>query len=195
MDRALREFRVRGVKTNIPFLENMVNNPSFKPVTSPLRFWTSIRSYSVSRRAGTGRAPRFQHTEHRRDESVVRSSTTPTGRSAATPRRRSRGRACSRARRARRRSASRLRHDGHAARARARPAPRTALPSVAGAPSSAVRVVPRRERARSSRRQQRQPRHARRPGSPPPPRARRAGGRACARTVAGREEVRAARAA
>ncbi|HTT60934.1 MAG TPA: biotin carboxylase N-terminal domain-containing protein, partial [Bryobacteraceae bacterium] len=29
MDRALREFRVRGVKTNIPFLENVVNNPHF----------------------------------------------------------------------------------------------------------------------------------------------------------------------
>ncbi len=27
MDRALREFRIRGVKTNIPFLENVVNNP------------------------------------------------------------------------------------------------------------------------------------------------------------------------
>src|SRR5581483_1768945 len=27
MDRALREFRVRGVKTNIPFLENVVNHP------------------------------------------------------------------------------------------------------------------------------------------------------------------------
>ena len=30
MDRALREFRIRGVKTNIPFLENVVNNPSFQ---------------------------------------------------------------------------------------------------------------------------------------------------------------------
>jgi pyruvate carboxylase len=30
MDRALREFRVRGVKTNIPFLENVVNNPRFR---------------------------------------------------------------------------------------------------------------------------------------------------------------------
>ncbi|MDQ2776983.1 MAG: pyruvate carboxylase [Acidobacteriota bacterium] len=29
MDRALREFRIRGVKTNIPFLENVVNHPSF----------------------------------------------------------------------------------------------------------------------------------------------------------------------
>ncbi|HWE51539.1 MAG TPA: pyruvate carboxylase [Bryobacteraceae bacterium] len=30
MDRALREFRVRGVKTNIPFLENVVNHPNFR---------------------------------------------------------------------------------------------------------------------------------------------------------------------
>ena len=30
MDRALREFRVRGVKTNIPFLENVVNNQQFQ---------------------------------------------------------------------------------------------------------------------------------------------------------------------
>ncbi len=29
MDRALREFRVRGVKTNIPFLENLINHPTF----------------------------------------------------------------------------------------------------------------------------------------------------------------------
>jgi pyruvate carboxylase len=29
-DRALREFRVRGVKTNIPFLENVVNNADFR---------------------------------------------------------------------------------------------------------------------------------------------------------------------
>jgi pyruvate carboxylase len=37
MDRALREFRVRGVKTNIPFLENVVNDPTFQagqPTTS-----------------------------------------------------------------------------------------------------------------------------------------------------------------
>ncbi len=28
-DRALREFRIRGVKTNIPFLENLIRHPSF----------------------------------------------------------------------------------------------------------------------------------------------------------------------
>ncbi len=30
MDRALREFRIRGVKTNIPFLENLINNETFR---------------------------------------------------------------------------------------------------------------------------------------------------------------------
>ncbi|MBL8216509.1 MAG: pyruvate carboxylase [Bryobacterales bacterium] len=30
MDRALREFRIRGVKTNIPFLENVVNHEQFQ---------------------------------------------------------------------------------------------------------------------------------------------------------------------
>jgi pyruvate carboxylase len=30
MDRALREFRIRGVKTNIPFAENVVNHPKFR---------------------------------------------------------------------------------------------------------------------------------------------------------------------
>ncbi|MCS7063806.1 MAG: pyruvate carboxylase [Methylacidiphilales bacterium] len=29
MDRALKEFRVRGVKTNIPFLENLIHHPDF----------------------------------------------------------------------------------------------------------------------------------------------------------------------
>lgn len=30
MDRALREFRIRGVKTNIPFLENVIHHPLFR---------------------------------------------------------------------------------------------------------------------------------------------------------------------
>ena len=30
MDRVLREFRIRGIKTNIQFLENVVNNPTFQ---------------------------------------------------------------------------------------------------------------------------------------------------------------------
>jgi len=38
MDRALREFRVRGVKTNIPFLENVVNHPVFQSGRATTRF-------------------------------------------------------------------------------------------------------------------------------------------------------------
>jgi len=38
MDRALREFRVRGVKTNIPFLENVVNHPEFQSGQATTRF-------------------------------------------------------------------------------------------------------------------------------------------------------------
>jgi len=38
MDRALREFRIRGVKTNIPFLENVVNNDVFRSGKVTTRF-------------------------------------------------------------------------------------------------------------------------------------------------------------
>jgi len=38
MDRALREFRIRGVKTNIPFLENVVNDASFQAGAVTTRF-------------------------------------------------------------------------------------------------------------------------------------------------------------
>jgi pyruvate carboxylase len=38
MDRALREFRVRGVKTNIPFLENVINHPAFQQGEATTRF-------------------------------------------------------------------------------------------------------------------------------------------------------------
>ncbi|HVT49392.1 MAG TPA: pyruvate carboxylase [Vicinamibacterales bacterium] len=38
MDRALREFRIRGVKTNIPFLENVVNHPLFQSGRATTRF-------------------------------------------------------------------------------------------------------------------------------------------------------------
>ena len=30
MDRALREFRIRGVKTNLVFLESLINNKDFQ---------------------------------------------------------------------------------------------------------------------------------------------------------------------
>src|SRR5258708_13145931 len=35
MDRALREFRIRGVKTTIPFVENAVNHPKFPAPALP----------------------------------------------------------------------------------------------------------------------------------------------------------------
>ncbi len=38
MDRSLREFRIRGVKTNIPFLENVVNHPQFRMGTVTTSF-------------------------------------------------------------------------------------------------------------------------------------------------------------
>ena len=38
MDRALREFRIRGVKTNIQFLENVVNHPEFQAGLITTRF-------------------------------------------------------------------------------------------------------------------------------------------------------------
>lgn len=38
MDRALREFRVRGVKTNIPFLENLLRHPTFQSGDATTRF-------------------------------------------------------------------------------------------------------------------------------------------------------------
>jgi pyruvate carboxylase len=38
MDRALREFRIRGVMTNIPFLENVVNNATFQAGEASTRF-------------------------------------------------------------------------------------------------------------------------------------------------------------
>ena len=38
MDRALREFRVRGVKTNVPFLENIVNHRVFQEGRATTRF-------------------------------------------------------------------------------------------------------------------------------------------------------------
>ncbi len=38
MDRALREFRIRGVKTNIPFLENVIANPIFRAGEATTRY-------------------------------------------------------------------------------------------------------------------------------------------------------------
>jgi len=38
MDRALREFRIRGVATNLVFVENLINHPTFKDVSYTTRF-------------------------------------------------------------------------------------------------------------------------------------------------------------
>lgn len=38
MDRCLREFRIRGVKTNIPFLENVIADPVFRSGAATTRF-------------------------------------------------------------------------------------------------------------------------------------------------------------
>jgi pyruvate carboxylase len=38
MDRGLREFRIRGVKTNIPFLENLINHATFRAGSATTRF-------------------------------------------------------------------------------------------------------------------------------------------------------------
>jgi len=38
MDRALREFRIRGVATNLAFLENLINHPSFRDASYTTRF-------------------------------------------------------------------------------------------------------------------------------------------------------------
>ncbi|MGH9628832.1 MAG: biotin carboxylase N-terminal domain-containing protein, partial [Bryobacteraceae bacterium] len=38
MDRALREFRIRGIKTNVPFLENVVNSRVFQKGQATTRF-------------------------------------------------------------------------------------------------------------------------------------------------------------
>ena len=67
MDRALREFRIRGVKTNIPFLENVVNHPAFQAGRGDhARSSTTRPSCSSSRRAATARRklltlPRRRH--------------------------------------------------------------------------------------------------------------------------------------
>lgn len=38
MDRALREFRIRGVATNLPFVQNLINHPAFIDVSYTTRF-------------------------------------------------------------------------------------------------------------------------------------------------------------
>src|SRR3546814_11380740 len=49
MDRALREFRIRGVKNNIGFLENLITHPVFLAVEATVGF---IAARSEERRVG-----------------------------------------------------------------------------------------------------------------------------------------------
>ena len=59
MLRCLKEFRIRGVKTNIAFLENLLQHPHFINGTYTTNFldetisWMRRRSCSISRKAGT----------------------------------------------------------------------------------------------------------------------------------------------
>ncbi len=56
MDRALREFRIRGIKTNIPFLENVVNHPAFQAgevTTSFLDETPALFEFQVTRDRAT----------------------------------------------------------------------------------------------------------------------------------------------
>src|ERR1700741_4884521 len=60
MDRALREFRIRGVKTNIPFLENVVNSARFQSgdvTTSFLEQPPALFRYSSRRDRATRLLP------------------------------------------------------------------------------------------------------------------------------------------
>jgi acetyl/propionyl-CoA carboxylase alpha subunit len=47
MDRALREFRIRGVTTNIPFVENVVNHPRFRAGEITTSFLDDSRTVPV----------------------------------------------------------------------------------------------------------------------------------------------------
>ena len=56
MDRALREFRIRGVATNLAFLENLIKHPSFLDNTYTTRFIdTTPELFAGSPPAATGR--------------------------------------------------------------------------------------------------------------------------------------------
>ena len=64
MDRALREFRIRGVATNLAFLETIINHPSFRDNTYTTGSSTRRRSCSSS---GQAAGPRDQAADlHRR---------------------------------------------------------------------------------------------------------------------------------
>jgi len=55
MDRSLREMRIRGVKTNTPFLENVINHPTFRSGAATTTLMTRRRRSSSSSSAATAR--------------------------------------------------------------------------------------------------------------------------------------------
>ena len=55
MDRALREFRIRGVATNLWFLEAVIGHPKFQSGEATPASSTRRRSCSTSAAAATGR--------------------------------------------------------------------------------------------------------------------------------------------
>lgn len=55
MHRALWEFRIRGVVTNLRFLDQLITHPRFAAGTTPLSSSTARRSYSSSRANATAR--------------------------------------------------------------------------------------------------------------------------------------------
>ena len=57
MERALQEFRIRGVKTNIPFLINLVTHPEFLAGGFTTRFIDETPElFRVQGPAGSGHA-------------------------------------------------------------------------------------------------------------------------------------------
>ena len=69
-DRALREFRIRGVKTNIAFLLNLIEHPTFKS-----RRGDDHASSTTRRSCSSFRAPRDRATKTARRTSATSSST------------------------------------------------------------------------------------------------------------------------
>jgi pyruvate carboxylase len=56
MDRALREFRIRGLKTNIPFLENVISHPTFsegRATTAWVDHTTELYAFKLRRDRAT----------------------------------------------------------------------------------------------------------------------------------------------
>ena len=67
MDRALREFRIRGVKTNIPFLENVVTHPDFQRRRRDDHASSTRRPSCSSSRRAQDRATKLLTLPRRRD--------------------------------------------------------------------------------------------------------------------------------